>query len=263
VKDVFGNADSLYFRIHCTSSLNEKRKDRITLSPNQKNTIEEKGIKLSFDEAAFYDTIPLKIISRKSESPNAVSSSFTICCDGIPVHTDFDVAIVADEKIDTSLSSKIIMRLNNNHSFEGKQVQWNTDTAHVSFNRLGTLQLMIDTVPPKIKPIGWSDSCHFANETEIKLEVKDGLTSIRKFGATLDGDWLMFSRKNDEYVYHFDNHCSLGWHNLHVIAEDECGNIVEEHFTFDKELPRPTKKPKSKKRKQSAKKSKANVRRRK
>ena len=66
----------------------------------------------------------------------------------------------------------------------------------------------------------------------------------------MDGQWLLFSRKDNYYIYTFDEHCSLGSHQLMVTAEDESGNIAQQNFSFIKEIPKP--KPKGKKKKHTS-----------
>ena len=45
----------------------------------------------------------------------------------------------------------------------------------------------------------------------------------------------MFAKKNDYFIYTFDEHCSDGNHTLTVTATDVAGNITIQSFNFTKE----------------------------
>jgi len=56
---------------------------------------------------------------------------------------------------------------------------------------------------------------------------------IKSFRATLDGKWLLFSNdKARAFIYHFDEHCSRGKHELKISASDEAGNVGEKVLHF-------------------------------
>ena len=106
-----------------------------------------------------------------------------------------------------------------------------------SFERLGMLQLVVDTIAPIIQLVHTSPANNYSNEKNLMIEVIDNFTGVQKFNALLDGKWLMCSRKDDYYLYQLDGHCSLGEHQLAVTAEDEAGNSSTKIFFFTRELP--------------------------
>jgi hypothetical protein len=42
----------------------------------------------------------------------------------------------------------------------------------------------------------------------------------------------MFAKKNDYFIYKFDEHCATGIHTLVVSATDVAANIVVQPFNF-------------------------------
>ncbi len=55
---------------------------------------------------------------------------------------------------------------------------------------------------------------------------------LKSFTAFLDGNWLMFSRKNNTFTHTFDERTGPGRHELTATVEDEAGNITERKYSF-------------------------------
>jgi hypothetical protein len=104
-----------------------------------------------------------------------------------------------------------------------------------SFNRLGNLQLLIDTVRPEVQTSGWTEGETFAeNVPVLNLVCKDDLGVITRFRAELDGHWILFEQKGSRYWYSFDGHCAPGRHRLSVAVADVAGNETKKIFSFTK-----------------------------
>jgi hypothetical protein len=104
-----------------------------------------------------------------------------------------------------------------------------------SFNRLGNLQLLVDTTGPTVQASGWSEGAVFAGDAHcLSLLCKDDLGLVARFRAELDGHWLLFEQKGNLFWYDFDEHCSAGPHRLTVTVRDVAGNETRKDFTFVK-----------------------------
>ena len=124
------------------------------------------------------------------------------------------------------------MQLISGKNKEIAKEEWHGDWMSAKFNKLGDVQLLIDTTPPTITPVGWKNNAVSGTAKNLVLRSKDNLDAIHSFRAELDGKWLMFARKGDNFIYTFDEHCSKGKHNLKVMVMDVAGNITEQNFTF-------------------------------
>ena len=101
------------------------------------------------------------------------------------------------------------------------------------FEDFGNFQLIIDTEPPEIIPIGFSDGADLSKASRIIFIVKDNNEQFRNFRAELDGHWLRFTNdKGRSFIYDFDEKCSKGIHELVVSVEDEAGNRTVRRFGF-------------------------------
>lgn len=118
--------------------------------------------------------------------------------------------------------------------FEVRKPEWLGDWATASFRSFGNFGLVLDTVPPIIRLPGIVENANLSRSSRIAVLVEDNYRKIKNFRATLDGNWLMFTNdKAKAFIYHFDEHCKPGRHELKIYAEDEAGNAsgVLIHFT--------------------------------
>mgnify|MGYP000325997361 CR=1 FL=1 len=200
----------------------------------------------------------VKVVANgKNELVSITISKEVVLNPQIPVHTSYSVALSLTESINDSLKNKVVVLLKNKSFAQAKIPEWKNTIATTNFDRLGTIALVVDTVPPSIQPIGWKNNFTFNNQTQIVVQVKDAVSDIKKYTAILDSQWVLFSRKNDLYIYDFDEHCGLGKHQLTILAEDIAGNCNERTFFFTKEPPKANKSKKKtlvkgKKKKQSS-----------
>jgi hypothetical protein len=100
-----------------------------------------------------------------------------------------------------------------------------------NFRELGSLRLLIDTVPPTITA-GWRNGANLSKAKAVAVFVKDNLGSIKNFTAYADGQWLLFVPKGNNFVHKFDGRLGSGSHELKVIVEDIAGNITERSYSF-------------------------------
>ncbi len=112
--------------------------------------------------------------------------------------------------------------------------EWQNGWASARFREFGNFQLVLDTIPPVVTPLGPLNEADLSKAGRIAFSVKDNLGALRNFRAELDGAWLCFTNdKGLAYIYKFDPHCPPGRHILKVSVEDVAGNrtVKEYHFT--------------------------------
>ena len=126
------------------------------------------------------------------------------------------------------------MMWSDREDFEVKKPQWLGDWATASFRNFGNFALILDTLPPVIRIPGVVENANLKRSSRIAVVVTDNYKKIKSFRATLDGNWLLFTNdKAKAFIYHFDEHCKPGKHELKIFAEDEAGNTASSviHFT--------------------------------
>jgi hypothetical protein len=113
--------------------------------------------------------------------------------------------------------------------------EWQGAWASARFREFGNFQLVYDSIPPVITPIGPLEGADLSHAARIAFIVRDNLGTLRHFRAELDGQWVCFT--NDKalaYIYKFDRHCPPGPHTLKVTVEDVAGNRSEKEYHFNR-----------------------------
>lgn len=113
--------------------------------------------------------------------------------------------------------------------------EWQNGWASARFREFGNFQLVYDSVPPVVLPLGPLNEADLGKATRIAFSIKDNLGALRNFRAELDGAWLCFTNdKGLAYIYKFDQHCPPGRHTLRVSVEDVAGNRTVKEYHFNR-----------------------------
>jgi hypothetical protein len=179
-----------------------------------------------------YDDICFHFTS--TPDANAFSDRYLIHDAYVPAHDYFDLSIKPNTPIPFDLRNKIAMRYTDGKTESGSAAAYVDEGWYkTSVRDFGTYWLVADTVAPVIKSLQKQNS-NLAKDHQITFEVKDELTSVKKFSGYLDGKWICFEQHNDLFFYKFDEHCPKGKHVLIFKATDENDNTQTFQLTFNR-----------------------------
>lgn len=244
VKDANGNMSLIQFNVQrkpgysAPPALTSINSDQQVFEPGNINLFENNHISFYLPENGLYDSIRFRYNEININSPFPI---FQIHNTSVPVQSRFPVTI----KASTPYPGKMVMHrfAAGKHDYlaalpvmQGKETGW----FRAGFRDFGSFQLMIDTVPPVITPIGFKNGMTVGKQGRIVFSVKDNTEEIKKFTALLDGNWLRFTNdKASRFIYQLDEMCAGGEHELTIIAEDQVGNVSEKVYRFKRQLPPP------------------------
>jgi hypothetical protein len=110
---------------------------------------------------------------------------------------------------------------------------YDKDWYKANFREFGNFQLLEDTSPPTITPIGIREGMNIGKLNRLAFVIKDNTKELEKFSAYLDGKWIRFSNdKGSTFIYRLDDHCPPGAHELKISIEDCVGNRSERTYHF-------------------------------
>lgn len=239
VRDSDGNSSIIQFEIKKDSAFSgEMKKDSLAFfqpgefHPGLINVFERDNIIFYLPENCLYDSLRFRYSEQITKTGYPIYQLHNV---SVPLHTSFPVTI----KASTTLPGKMVMQrfANGKKDFaKAEPVRYGREDGwfRASFRDFGSFQLMVDTVSPRISPLGFKDKMNCSKLKSIRFVVTDNTEEIKKFTATLDGNWLRFSNdKGRIFIYGFDEMCPAGEHELKIVAEDQLGNITEKvyHFT--------------------------------
>lgn len=237
VKDANGNTSFVKFNVKRNLNLIEDKKNEQpdnarVFHPGYINVFENDSLRFYLPQNCLYDSFHFQYSETK---PKQGYTIYQLHNTTVPLHSTFPVSI----KASSSFPDKMVMHRFANGKDDyaravpvtsGKESRW----YRAGFRDFGNFQLMIDTIPPVITPLGFKDGMNCAKQSRIVFVIKDNTEEIEKFTALLDGKWLRFTNdKGARFIYDFDEMCPAGQHELKIIAEDLVGNVSEKvyHFT--------------------------------
>jgi hypothetical protein len=224
IKDAGGNSSMLEFKARYQADLQFRTAFTGKMFyPGMVDGLEMPAAAFYLGERCLYDSLHLNEQESTASEKDLVSDLYQFGNSGIPLADTMIVRIKPNKSID--LKQKLLMRWSERDDFEVKKPEWLRDWATASFRNFGTFSLVLDTIPPTIRVPGIIENANLHRSSRIAVLVQDNYKKIKNFRATLDGNWLLFSNdKARAFIYHFDEHCPAGKHELKIYAEDEAGN---------------------------------------
>src|SRR6185437_13713612 len=238
VKDANGNTSVLHFKIKKRvpgnkSILNNSITQSIDFQPNQVNVFENQNIQLYLPAPTLYDSLVFSHSEKADTRPDGYSALNSVFSGLIPSEDYFAISLKTDKPVPEYLKDKMLIQ----QSWKGKnevvKASRKDDWYSAKFNRFGDFELIADDVPPVIN-VDFKDNATITSHRIIVISPKDNNDGIKNFRAELDGKWLLFSNdKGKKFIYHFDEKCPRGKHELKISVEDEAGNRTQKiyHFT--------------------------------
>jgi len=234
IKDAYDNLVTLNFIDQLNGPLNESTfpANVQALLPGQENIVTGNNVKAWFSKNAFYDVIPFVLKENENTEKNSASEDVGLYNYTVPVHDSFTIKLKTTLSGNNPLRKNVVMQLTSGSDKQTMKGQWTGDWMTARFNVFGNVQLLIDTVPPTITPVAWKNGSLLTAAKTLVLKCKDDLTKIDSFRAELDGHWLLFAARGDNFIYTFDEHCHRGPHTLTVFVADLAGNMTSKTYTF-------------------------------
>ncbi|HCL83389.1 MAG TPA: hypothetical protein DIC22_05405 [Chitinophagaceae bacterium] len=233
LKDTYGNTSNLEFKVRYQpqENLNMSYPGKV-FYPGMVDGFEAADAAFYLGATCLYDSVHLAYQETAGDGKDVVSALHQFGNTRVPLADTMTVRIKLS--IPGIQKQHILMQWINGDDFEIRKPEWLGDWATASFRSFGSFRLVLDTEPPLIRIPGVVENANLQRSSRIAIVVQDNYKKIKSFRATLDGNWLLFT--NDKawaFMYHFDEHCAPGKHELKIYAEDEAGNAAVQvlHFT--------------------------------
>ncbi len=236
VADAAGNTSSLKTRIqYQVNKLVPAKAPGKMFYPLMLDGYESDNCEFYIGERCLYDSVHLNYSSYTSGDPDVMSDVQVIGASYIPLQDSFTIGIKPLTTIPEEDKKFTVMQWFNGQKQSVQKVVWQQDWAYARFRDLGKFQLVEDSDPPVIVPLGFANGSVLTRESKIVFNVKDNLKVVKKVRAELDGKWLRFTNdKNGRFIYAIDEKFLPGRHVLKIWAEDEAGNVTLNTYTISR-----------------------------
>jgi hypothetical protein len=232
LKDTHGNSSNLEFKVRYQpeEKANTDFPGKI-FYPGMLDGYETPDAAFYLGEKCLYDSVHLVYQAIPIEGKEIVSSTHHFGNNQIPLADPMTVRIKLSNQVNQK--PRILLQWTEGEDFEVKKPEWLGDWATASFWSFGNFRLILDTIPPVISVRGIVENANLQRSDRIAVLVEDNNKKVKNFRGTLDGKWLMFTNdKARAFIYHFDEYCKPGKHELKIYAEDEAGNSTTKVLHF-------------------------------
>jgi hypothetical protein len=235
VKDAYDNISILQFTIR-RGQINENKYKKDSsetrkFSPGFVNVFDREDIQVILGENDLYDSINFFYTKKTSTISKSISALHTVHTAVVPVHGHFTIRL---KPVALPVGSdKIIMQRTWGSKMDVVKPETDREWYSGKFREFGNFQLLVDSLPPVISPIGIRDNANLSRASQIIFIITDNMKKIKNFRAELDGKWLRFTNdKGRSFIYRFDEKCTASNHELKVSVEDEAGNQTTKMYRF-------------------------------
>ncbi len=235
ISDVSGNTSEL----NCKISYNPSRLSHkpfplntTPLVPGRAGEVRSENAIVNFSENAFYDVVPFKITEVPAQNTNQASPAIYLHNNLVPVHDYYTVGIKFSLPAYSPLIYRTVMELTSGPSRYLVKPEIDGEYLRGSFNKLGVVRLLVDTIPPKI--LSALQNVTISNGKVLQVRCSDNLNETQQFRAEADGKWLLFKKRGSYYTYKVDEHCPNGRFQLNLSVSDVAGNKTIETYTLTK-----------------------------
>ncbi|MBP2618211.1 M23 family metallopeptidase [Chryseobacterium jejuense] len=234
LKDVKGNTSRLTTKVQLSNGGSGITSSGKTILPNEGKTLTTENAEISLSKNAVYDAVDFNMYEKNSSDGNTVSNTIVLQNPYLPVHDYYTLKIKPNRKLSKEEKDRVVVLFNYGSDKDAVKAKWNGDQAEAQFNRLGTVDLIVDNSMPSVSS-GWKEGAVVSGGS-LRLKGSTKVGDIVSFRAELDGKWLRFARVKNDFVYFFDEKCprDSGLHTLKVTIINSAGNINTQTFTFQR-----------------------------
>ncbi len=234
LKDVNGNTSRLATKVQLNNNGNSISSTSTTIKPNEGKTMTTENAEIVFSKNAVYDAVNFSMYEKPNAEENGVSNTIVLHHPYVPIHDKYTLKIKPNRKLTQQEKDKVVMLLDYGSDKDAVKGSWTGDWVQGQFNRLGTVQLIVDHSFPSVMT-EWKDGA-LINTGTLRLKGNTKVGDIVSFRAELDGKWLRFARVKDYFIYTFDEKCpkGSGEHTLKVTTINTAGNTNTQTLTFQR-----------------------------
>lgn len=238
VTDAAGNASSVSFWAKRSENMETVAglPYQYELPWDAESRIDLDGFSMAMPKGALYETLPFQYKTTSDYSDGMYSSVHHLHDDHTPVQKYFEVGI-RPRDLPAELRSKAVIANCNEGRPDNCGGVWKGDYVVTKVRQFGDYCVMIDNMPPSIKPGVFDDDMR--RKSLMSFRIRDnfavsGSADHLSFRGTVDGQWILFEydRKRDLLIHTFDGRIEPGEHLLRLAVKDDRGNeaVLERKF---------------------------------
>lgn len=194
---------------------------------NRTNVIQEPGMELVVPKGMVYEDVGLdtKVLGDSSD----ISFDYVLDAGNTPLHGYCPLSIGV-RHMPVADSSKYYIQQKSGKWRSSMGGKFEDGWVKTKVRSLGTFAVAVDTVPPRVTPIGQNG---WRVNRNIRFSVKDTETGIGNYKVYVDGQFVLFGLKKGILVIQDPEKVKKGVpHTVEVTVTDNCGNETRKQYKF-------------------------------
>lgn len=194
---------------------------------NRTNVIQEPGMELVVPKGMVYEDVGLdtKVLGDSSD----ISFDYVLDAGNTPLHGYCPLSIGV-RHMPVADSSKYYIQQKSGKWRSSMGGKFEDGWVKTKVRSLGTFAVAVDTVPPRVTPIGQNG---WRVNRNIRFSVKDTETGIGNYKVYVDGQFVLFGLKKGILVIQDPEKVKKGVpHIVEVTVTDNCGNETRKQYKF-------------------------------
>lgn len=170
------------------------------------------------------------LITSSAGSANLYSPVYSIGNPDIPLFAYYDINLKPNRLPHDSLLAKLLLVELDNAKVTARGGIYDSGFVRGRVRAFANYALMIDTVPPTVRPQGWSDGATFPpSRRQLRFTVSDDLSGVESWNAWLNDEWILleYDPKTRRMTYSHPHNFSPGNYSIRLKVKDERGNANE------------------------------------
>lgn len=234
VKDFVGNTTEMMLKVKSNSKGNSK-KAVCGISPYlfdclKENQFKKEDIELLLQPNSLYEDLKFNHY-RSPKLPATFSMVHHVQDKESPLQKPYTISIKAEALPENLQSKAAIVSVSSKGVTGYEGGTYKNGWVSTQIKSFGNFAVGIDTIAPVIKPVFNAKDKKNVDLTKAKtigIKVDDNLSGIKKYKATIDGQWVLFEyeAKQDLLFYTFDDKIQPGRHTFEIQVNDDKQNTA-------------------------------------
>lgn len=226
--DDFGNCQTYRFVVRgCPQTVPAYEPEGKWLSWNRTHVVQEPGMELVIPRGQLYEDVALRTEVKGDTA--GISFDYVLDMGNTPLHGYCQLSIgIRHFPVEDWSKYYIVQKTGKNRASMGGRVEdgW----IKTSVRSLGTFAVAVDTVPPRVEPVGQAT---WRNRRHLRFTVTDAQTGIASYKVYVDGSFVLFARKGNTLSIVEPERIRKGVpHTVEVVVCDGCGNETRKTYEF-------------------------------
>lgn len=197
------------------------------LSWNRTHVVQEPGMELVIPRGQLYEDTALRTEVRGDTA--GISFDYVLDMGDTPLHGYCQLSLgIRHFPVEDPDKYYIVQKTGKTRTSMGGRVEdrW----IKASVRSLGTFAVAVDTVPPRVEPVGQAT---WRTRRQLRFTVTDAQTGIASYKVYVDGRFVLFARKGNTLSIVDPERIRKGVpHTVEVAVADGCGNETRKTYRF-------------------------------